>query len=237
MNEAGTRRLAHEYRSRSLYRVCGGTLIAAGALFSLSLLAGGGVLPMTMPALRAASTGMRVALLWLCAPAPALAAGGLLAIARHYRGTSKEGWVLLAFATVAIGGALLTLTMALGAVGGPGLVDAAQGDGAVVRPLLLPLALVSRSASRMGGTLFWLGLLPLAVALTHDRLWPRVTAWGAPLVALAEAPAAPLLAAYPGALVTLRLVGYAYLALLGFSALGMVKMMRAAAAEAARSED
>ena len=237
LNDVTTRRLAHEYRSRSLYRVSGGALIAAAALFTLSLLTGGGTLPPGLPGLRAASSGLQVTLLWLCAPAPTLAAGGVLGITRHYRGTSKEGWVLLAFTVAVVGSALLTLTFALGMVAGPALAGAAQVDAGAARAALAPLSILSRSASTVGGVLFWLSLLPLSVALTRDRLWPHVTAWGAAPVGVVEAAGPSALVAYPTAAVAVRLLGCAYLALLGVSALGMVRVMRAAAAEAARSED
>ena len=239
LNEASVRRLAHEYRSRSLYRVCGGALIAAGLLFALSLLAGGGSFPQDLPELRSAAAPGRVALLWLAVAAPALVAGALLAIARQYRGTSNEAWVLLALAMNLIGGSLLTLAFALGAVGAPAALAATRAldPGAASALALTPVALVATSASAVGGMLSWLSLLPLSVALTRDRLWPRAAAWGAGIVAIAEVVAAPALRGHGAAEPLLRLAGYGYLVLLGLSCLRLVGTLRSAAIQAERASE
>ncbi len=235
-NESAGRLAAREQRSRSLYRICAVALIAAAILLALSLLTAGGVLPQDLPELRAAAGRAQVALLWLATLAPPLVAGALLAIARHFRGTSREGWALLAVATNAVGGTLLVLAFALGAVAAPALADAARGaDVPGAGPsALAPVALVAASARAVGGMLFWLSLLPLSVALARDRLWPRPLAWGAGVVAVAEVVLPPAL---PFAEPLVRLAGCLYLALLGLAALRVIGILRVAAAEAARADD
>lgn len=236
LSQSAARRLGREYRSRSLYRTCGGALIAAGVLLALTLLAGGGALPRHAQEVRAVVRTGQAVLLWLGTLAPPLVAGALLAIARHYRGTSREAWVLLAVAANVMGGTLLVLTFALGALAGPTVGDVlratdAAGAGA---SWLTPLTLLSAGARTAGGLLFWLAFLPLSIALARDRLWPRPVSWGAGVVAIAEV-ALPL--ALPVAEPLVRLAGCVYLALLGLAALRLVGTMRAAAAEAARADD
>ncbi len=234
LSPTAAHRPGREYRSRSLYRVCGGALIAAGILLALTVLAT--ALPQPASGARAVARIGHTVLLWLGTLAPPLVAGALLAIARHYRGTSREGWVLLAVAANVVGGTLLVLTFALAAVAAPTLPDLLRApDASAAGALgLTPLVLLVAAARAAGGTLFWLSLLPLSIALARDRLWPRPVSWGAGVVAIVEVAVPP---AVPAAEPPVRLAGCLYLALLGLAALRMIATLRAVAAEAARADD
>lgn len=203
-------------RSPSLYRICGGSLIAAALLFTISALLAPISPDHSLAALKPMVGGGWVGAAWLGILGFALALGALLGLYRHFAGSDQEGWAALMLGTFALGATLLVLCQALTGIGQPVLLAQAgtPADAATLEPAQKAFVAVITSAYVAGGALTWLTLVPMAVALIRESAWPRLVAWGALPVFVVEEASGMVFQTGPWMRLG-TILGFAYLALLG----------------------
>ena len=203
-------------RSPSLYRICGGSLIAAALLFTISALLAPISPDHSLTALKPLVGGSWIGAAWLGILGFPLALGALLGLYRHFTGSDQEGWAAIMLGTFVLGATLLVLCQALTGIGQAMLLAQAgtPAEIAALEPSQTALVAVITGAYVAGGALTWLTLVPMAVALIGDSAWPRLVAWGAlPVFVVEEALG---MAFQTGPWMRLgTILGFAYLALLG----------------------
>lgn len=203
-------------RSASLYRVSGNSMIAAAVFWAISLL----ILPRG-PANTVAEAMARVGPAWIVSAviaviASVVAIGAIAGIYRHFADGEQEGIVLLAAASSISGALLMIASMAIAAVSMPIAVRMAS-DAALNTPEPMEAALVLTLSGlyAIGGTLMWLGLIPLGIGMLRETVWPRWIGWGAIITGIVEAIAGFLLMRAELPLLLLAILGFAFIALLG----------------------
>ncbi len=203
-------------RSASLYRISGNSFVVAAVLWTISIL----LLP-GAPAKTVAETMTRVGPLWITSGVlgivgTVVAIVGTIGLYRHFAGGEQEGWVLLGAVTCVTGALLMVAAMVLAGVGMPIALDMAQTARLTTpEPAEAALLLSMSGFAVVGGTLMWLGLVPLGAGMLRDPVWPRAMAWGAVATGIVEAIAGFALMNVNVLQMIVTILGFAYLALLG----------------------
>jgi len=204
-------------RSASLYRMSGYSLILAALFWAIAV----AMLPVgranTVAELIQGIGPSSISAGLLGVVGCVLGIVAMIGIYRHFVGSEQEGWALLGAAAGVTGAIVNVAGMTIAAVGQPvlrGMANAAA-QAATFEPAHAALWMATGSMLIVGGTLMWLGLIPLGRAMLRDPVWPRVVAWGAVVTGIVEAIGGFLLAGL-GALPTLlAILGFAFLAWLG----------------------
>ncbi len=204
-------------RSASLYRVSGNSLMYAALLLAI-----GTVLLPRGPVTSIATASARVGPAWVIAHALMVVGGvlGLMAIVGFYRNLADdehEGWALAFLATGAVG---MVLTVLLATVSGVSEAMYVRWVRALpppagVEPAQAALTAVIGGLYLVENTVTWLCLVPLALVMRPDALWPRWLVWGALACGVIEAAGPLVLAGHPTLTRLLTLLGFRYLVLLG----------------------
>ncbi len=222
-------------RSASLYRMSGYCLILGALLSTVAML----LLPQggSSPAEVVARLGPR----WMSAGAllilgNVLLIAGAIGIYRHFVGGEQEGWALLAAVACATGLITESGGMAIGTLGLSGLHQMVLTTGALATGQPAEGALISGmgALAAVGGTLGWLALVPLGVAMRRDVVWSKFVARGAIAFGVVEAVGGFLVTSNRLAALMLMILGFAYVALLGNA---VIRIPRAAPVSPARTAE
>lgn len=204
-------------RRASLYRMSGNSLMLSGLLFALAVI----LLP------RARTTSIAevlpmVGAAWVAAGVLAilgavLSMAAMIGVYRHFMDTEQEPWALLALGASICGTALGVLSGGLVALGQPLMLAAAGAatSPAAYDPGQAAFATVFATTFVISGTVMWLSLIALGVAMLHDPVWPRWIVRGAALVGAVEVLAPFALMGQPMVSRLVTVLGFAYLVFLG----------------------
>lgn len=201
----------------SLYRFGGYSLVIAALLWAI----GQAIIPRG-PVMNIAQVAPKIGVAWIVGGtfgliACALCITFIVAFYRHFVGAEGEGWAALSVGVGAVGAVVSGTGNALAILAQPILLQVANSSPPVAAfdPVQAGLASTFLSAQLAGGTLMWLSLLPIGMAMLRDTAWSRAVTWGA-FAAGVVLSVGPFLVLSQYTLVRLlEILGMVYLALLG----------------------
>ena len=204
-------------RSDSLYRTSGSCLMYAALLWAISA-----VLTPRGSMSTIAEVAPQAGLAWVIAAALSVAASilglaAMLGMYRHFADTPQEGRAVLFLGCGLLGMTTTVVVSALSGIGEPLIVGLANGvpTPASFDPGQAALVSAVGALYLVGFGLNWLALVPLALAMLADKVWPRVIVWCTLACGVVELVGAFTLIRHHTLPRLLALVGFAYLVVLG----------------------
>ena len=171
---------------RSLYRVCGPALVAAGLL-----LLGGFALRPAQPAtlISAAEMGLDKWVLanWLFAMGAVVLLGGWLGLTEHLNHAVVEGWSTLGLGAVIIGSVGLAVAGVIGAESLPSLLEMyADQRASVAVQSYTTLYIITVPLGMMSWMILWVGTALTGLAIAEDDEYPRLLGYTGLVISMLE---------------------------------------------------